>query len=84
MLICGRWHVPKGKTILDVNEAKDDGAWGWSDIGQNICKHLSPCFRQATTPTPRHSIYMHWVVLLTPNQQCQSTERNGLAPKYLQ
>ena len=29
--------------------------------------HLAP-------PTPHHSIFTGWMLLLTPNQQCQSTE----------
>jgi len=34
----------------------------------------APRFRQITTPTPQHSIFTGWMLFLTPNQQCQSTE----------
>ena len=30
----------KGKTCLDLNEARDDGVWGCSGISWTICKHL--------------------------------------------
>jgi len=37
----------KGKTSLDLNEARDDEGLG--------CKQSAPCSRQITTPTPNHS-----------------------------
>jgi len=47
----------KGKTSLglDLNEARDDGVLGSSDISWTICKQAAPCSRQITTPTPHHS-----------------------------
>ena len=33
-----RYH--KGKTTLDLNEARDDGVWGCSGIRWTICKYL--------------------------------------------
>ena len=44
----------KGKTSLDLNEARDDGVWGCSGISWTICKQSAPRSRQITTPTPRH------------------------------
>jgi len=34
----------------------------------------APCSTQTTTPTPHHSIFTGWMLVLTPNQQRQSTE----------
>jgi len=50
------WHQ-KGKTTLDVNEARDDGVLGCSDISWAICRQSAPCSRQITTPTPHHLIF---------------------------
>jgi len=47
----------KGKTSLDLNEARDDGVWGCSGISWTICKQSAPRSRQITTPTPHHSIF---------------------------
>jgi len=46
----------KGKTSLDLNEARDDGVYGCSGISWTICKQSAPLCRQITTPTPRHSV----------------------------
>jgi len=65
----------KGKTSLDLNEARDDGVLGYSGISWAICnKQSAPRCRQITTPTPHHPIFTGWMLFLTPNQQCQSTE----------
>jgi len=45
----------KGKTSLDLNEARDDGVLGCSGISWTIRKQSAPCSRQITTPTPHHS-----------------------------
>ena len=45
----------KGKTSLDLSEARDGGVWGCSGISWIICKQSAPGFRQITTPTPHHS-----------------------------
>ena len=69
----------KGKTNLDLNEARDDGVLGCSGISQTICKQFAPCSRQTTTPTPHHSIFTGQVLFLKSSQQCQSTEgKNGM------
>jgi len=47
----------KGKTGLDLNEARDDGVLGSSGMSWIICKQSAPRFRQMTTPTPHHSIF---------------------------
>jgi len=47
----------RGKTSLDLNEARDDGVWGCSGISWTICKQSAPHSRQITTPTPHYSIF---------------------------
>jgi len=42
----------KGKTSLDLNEAKEDG--DDSGISWTICKQSAPHSQQTTTPTPHH------------------------------
>jgi len=66
----------KGKTsdLNDLNEARDDVVLGCSGISWTICKQSALCSRQITTPTPHHSIFTGWMLFVTPNQQCQSTE----------
>jgi len=60
----------KGKTSLDLNEARDNGfrmrAIDWT-IGKQSA-HLS---RQITTSTLHHSIFTGRMLFLAPNQQCQ-------------
>ena len=41
----------KGKTSLDLNEARDDEVLGYSGISWTICKQSAPCCRQITTST---------------------------------
>ena len=50
------WYQ-KGKTSLDLNEARGDGFWGCSGISWTMCKQSASHFRQITTPTPHHSIF---------------------------
>jgi len=69
-------HYQKGKTSLDSNDTRDGGVLGCSSISWTICKQSAPRSRQTTTPTPHHSIFTDWMLFLTPNQQCQSTEFN--------
>ena len=64
----------RGKTSRDLNEARDDSVLGCSDISWTTCKQSAPRSRQITTPTPHHSIFTGWMLFLTPNQQCQSTQ----------
>jgi len=47
----------KGKTDLDLNEAKDDGVLGCSGISWTTCKQSALCSRQITTPAPHHPIF---------------------------
>ena len=60
----------KGKTSLDLNEARDYRVWDGSGISWTICKQPAPHFRQITTPTPHHSMFAGRMLFLTPNQQC--------------
>jgi len=64
----------KRKTSLGVREARDDGVLECSGISWTICKQSAPHFRQITTPAPHHSVFTGWMLFLTPNQRCQSTE----------
>ena len=50
------WYQ-KGKTSLDLNEARVDGVLGCSGIRWTICKQSASCCRQIATPTPYHSIF---------------------------
>jgi len=51
---------------------------GGSGISWTICKSFAPHSRQITTPAPHHSVFTGRMPFLPPNQQCQSTEGNGL------
>jgi len=55
----------KGKTSLDLNEARDDGISGCSGISWTICKQYAPRSRQITTPTLYHTIFTGWKLFLT-------------------
>ena len=50
------------------------GFWYGSDISWTICKQSAPRSRQITTPTPHCSVFTGRMLLLTSNQQRQSTE----------
>ena len=54
------WYQ-KGKTSLDLNEARDDGVLACGGISWTICKRSAPRSRQITTPTPHHSIFTSWM-----------------------
>ena len=47
----------KGKTSLDLNEARHDGVLGCSGISWTTCKQSAPRSRQITTQTPHHWIF---------------------------
>ena len=63
----------KGKNSLDLNEARDDRVCGCSGISWAICKQSAPRSRQITTSTPHNSIFTGRMLIMTTNQQCQST-----------
>jgi len=48
--------------------------WGGSGIRLTICKSFAPLSRHITMPAPHHSTFTGQMLLLTLNQQCQSTE----------
>ena len=64
----------KGKTSLDLNEARDDGVFTWQwhqlDHMQAICTSLQT---DNHTNTPSLS-FTGWMLFLTSSQQRQSTE----------
>jgi len=78
--LCSRttWvsQYQKGKTSLDLNEARDYGVWGWQwhqlNHMQTICTALQTDNQHLITP------FSHFVtgrmLFLATNQQCQSTE----------
>jgi len=49
-----------------------------SGISWTICKSFAPCSWNITVPALHHSIFTGRMLLLTANQQCQSTESNEL------
>ena len=48
--------------------------WDGRGISWTTRKQSAPRCRQITTPAPSHSIFTSQMLLVTPNQQCQSTE----------
>jgi len=66
----------KGKTSLDLNEARDNEVLGCSGISWTICKESAPRSREITTPAPHHSSFTGRMLFLTPNQERQSTKGN--------
>ena len=64
----------RGKSSLDLNEAREMGFRDGSGISWTTCKQSAPRSRQITSPTPHHSISAGRVLFLTPNQHCPSTE----------
>jgi len=50
------WYQ-KGKTSLDLNEARVDGVLGSNGISWTIYKQSALRSRQITTSTPHHSIF---------------------------
>jgi len=69
----------KGETSLDLNEARDDGVWGWQwyqlDHVQTICTSLQSGYHIY----PSSLIFTGWMLFLAPNQQCLRTEGSGTA-----
>jgi len=57
------------------------GFWDGSGISWTTCKQSAPRSRQITTPTTHHSIFTGQLLLLRPNQQCQSTEGRKVLKK---
>jgi len=57
----------KGKTSLDLNEARDDGVWGCSVISWTICKQSAPHSRKIISPTPTLNCFTGHMLFLTTN-----------------
>jgi len=72
----------KVKPIWILIKQEDD--WGGSGISCTVCKSLAPCSRQITTSAPYPSIFYRLDALPEPNQQCQSTEGNGVNYRILE
>jgi len=49
----------KGKTSLDLNEARDYGVLGCSGVSWTMCKQSAPRCRQITTPTNTSSLNLY-------------------------
>jgi len=64
----GKPVLEKGKTSVNLNEARNDGVWGFSGIRWTLCKQSAPRFGQITTPTPHNSIFTDRMLFLTPVQ----------------
>ena len=54
----------KGRSSLDLYEARDDEVLGCSGISWTVCKQSAPHCRHTSTPSLKF--------FLTPNQQCQA------------
>jgi len=72
----------KGKTSLDLNDARGDGVLGCSGISWTICKQSALRCRQITTPAPHDSIFTGRMRFLMPNQQCLSTDATAATCFY--
>jgi len=69
---CVSWYQ-KGKSGLDLNEARDDGVLRYNGTSWNICKQSAP--RQTDNHTNTSSLsFTGRMLFLTSNQPCQSTE----------
>ena len=66
----------RGKTGLDLNDARDGGVWGqqWHQLDHMQTTCTAPRCSQITTPTPHHSISTGPMLFLMARQQRQSTE----------
>ena len=68
------WYQ-KGKTSLDLNEARDNEVLGWQwhqlDHMQTICTSLQT---NNYTNISSLNFFTDMMLFLVPNQQCQSTE----------
>ena len=58
----------KGKTSLDLNEARDDGISGCNGISWTIRKQLAGHSRQITRPIPPQWLFTGCMLFLAPNQ----------------
>ena len=71
----GLARYQKGKTSLDLNEARDFGVFGYQWHQLEHMQQSAPRSRQITTPTPHHSILTGRMLL------CQSTEDKNIMQK---
>jgi len=60
----------KGKTILDLNEARDDGVWGCSGINWTIQSALTPDNHTNTSSLN----FTGWILFLMPNHLTNSVK----------
>jgi len=77
----------KGKSSLDLNQARDDRVLGCSGISWTTYKQSTPRSRQITTPTPHHSIStgqtLFWRPANSVRKQAINDELQGSAAAYL-
>jgi len=67
----GRASTRKGKTDLDLTEARDS-EWQWHQLGHiQVCTSLQ---RDNHASTPLLKFLTGWMLFLLSNQQHQSTE----------
>jgi len=59
----------KGKTSLDLNEARGMGFLGWQWHQLDHVQTIRTTSRQITPPTPHHSIFTVRMLFPTPNKQ---------------
>ena len=76
-----RYH--KGKTSLDLNDARDDGVWGGSGISWTICKQSARRSRQITTETPHHSILQAGCSSRRPTISVDSRDNKAKFPQIV-
>jgi len=72
------WYQ-KGKTNLDITEARDS-EWQWHQLGHmQLCTSLQTDNHASTPPL---SFFTGRMPFLPPNQQCQSTEGKTVMMQY--
>jgi len=70
----------KGKTSLDLNEARDDRVLRRSGISWTVCYQPAPCSRQRTTSTPHHSSFTGRMLFLTPTDSVKAMKASVPIP----
>jgi len=61
----------KSKANLDINEARDDGVWGWQ---WHQLDHMATICTSLQTDNHTNTFFKDRMPFLPPSQQCQTTE----------